>query len=95
LRGASWRTPVPSDLRHREAADLGCLNLSGKALGGCRRWSASKCEAFRRGRWPGVTASGRELRVVIPSAAILLILAITRVDRVLRIYLDLDDALRD
>jgi hypothetical protein len=27
--------PVPSDLRWRQAADLGCLSLSGKALDGC------------------------------------------------------------
>lgn len=43
------RCPVPADLRHRQAADLRCLSLSGNALGGCGRWSANGCEAFRRG----------------------------------------------
>src|SRR5262249_53902050 len=50
---------------------LGCLSLSGKALGGCARWSAIGCEAFRRGAvfivraapaLPGTT------RVRLPSA---------------------------
>ncbi len=41
--------PVPSDLRQRQAADLGCLSLSGTALGGCGCWFANGCEAFRRG----------------------------------------------
>ena len=40
--------PVPSDLRWQQAADLGCLSLSGKALDGCGRWSANGCEVFRR-----------------------------------------------
>lgn len=41
--------PVPSDLRQRQGADLRCLNLGGKALGGCEHWPASVCGAFRRG----------------------------------------------
>jgi anti-sigma B factor antagonist len=38
-------------------------------------------------------ASGAELRVVIPSASVLRVLAITKVDTVLRIYPSLEDAL--
>jgi anti-sigma B factor antagonist len=38
-------------------------------------------------------ASGAELRVVIPSASILRVLALTKVDTVLRIYPSLEDAL--
>ena len=37
------------DLYHERTADLGCLSLSGEALGGCKRWIANGCEAFRRG----------------------------------------------
>src|SRR5262249_46793420 len=51
-RSTCWNylyCPVPNDLRQRQAADLGCLSLSGKALGGCGRWSASGGEALRRG----------------------------------------------
>jgi anti-anti-sigma factor len=39
-------------------------------------------------------ANGGELRVVVPSAAIVRVLAITGVDKVLRIYPNLDAALR-
>jgi hypothetical protein len=44
--------PVPSDLSHRQACDLGWLSLSGRASGGCGRWPASECEPFRRARIP-------------------------------------------
>ena len=41
----------------------------------------------------GAAAHNAELRVVIPSASILRVLAITKVDRVLRIYPSLEGAL--
>ena len=42
-------SPLPPGLRQRRAADLGCLRLSGGALGGFGRWAASGCRAFPRG----------------------------------------------
>ena len=59
---------LPTDLRQRQAADLGCLSLSGKALGGCGRWSANGCEAFRRGAAGGFVTPGR-FRAAGPEAA--------------------------
>ncbi|MGO8889938.1 MAG: TIGR04141 family sporadically distributed protein [Streptosporangiaceae bacterium] len=44
------RCPVPPDLSHGQAADLGWLSFSGNVLRGCGRPSASECEPFRRGR---------------------------------------------
>jgi hypothetical protein len=48
LRPNSQRLSCAIGSEQRQTADLGCLSLSGKAPGGCGRWSATGCAALRR-----------------------------------------------
>ena len=57
--GAIRRRPLPLNLSHGQAADLGWLSLVGRSLDGRGRWSATESEPFRRGAAGRCVTAGR------------------------------------